>query len=276
MMSRAQAIATYSQQAMDMIEALDNMGLGAFMQAECADHPFLRRHPWGQLFRRWWCDQDGEDLDEHGVVHCGATRVVYTREGCPFVLKIPTANCCHEEPYLPQCTDYCEREAALYATICTDYPEAADCFAGCWKVGSYDFGEGLVVPIYIMEYAYISSEDNSMTARIYVQANWRDIASSDVYRLNKEVYTGADEDGYGYRLFAERAADAMLMSDPSPDTLQMRIFASEQWGERKSMAVTHACSDLDITDLHTGNYGLLVDGDWDTLVITDYAGYFEG
>lgn len=275
MMSRAQAIATYSQQAMEMVEALDNMGLGAFMQVECAEHPFLRRYPWGQLFRYWWGQRGGHELDEHGVVHGGATRIVYAREGCPFVLKIPTAKCCHEESCLPQCEDYCEREAALYSTICADYPNAADCFAGCWHIGDYDFGEDVVVPIYIMEYAHISSETNSLTARIYVRAHWRDIASSDIYRLNKEVYTSEDEDNYGYHLFEERAADAMLMSNPSPDTLQMRIFAAEQWGEHKSEAVTNACSDLDITDLHTGNYGLLVDGDWDTLVITDYAGYLE-
>lgn len=176
MMSRAQAITTYGRQAMEMVEALDNLGLGAFMQAECADKPFLRRHPWGQLFRCWWRQQGGEKLDEHG----GATRIVYAREGCPLVLKIPTTKCCHEESYLPQCEDYCEREAALYSTICADYPNAADCFAGCWHIGDYD------------------------TARTYVRANWRDIASSDIYRLNKEAYTGEDEDNYGYHLFDVR------------------------------------------------------------------------
>lgn len=50
MMSRAQAITTYGQQAMEMVEALDNLGLGAFMQTECADKPFLRQHPWGSCF----------------------------------------------------------------------------------------------------------------------------------------------------------------------------------------------------------------------------------
>ena len=226
---------------------------------------------WGNVFRDWWDDAHRREYDWENL-HSGATRFVYVNEDLPFVLKMPIIPCFQDVDDRPvEGASYCDREVNLYAKIRADYPDAADCFAACWYLGDYEVA-GLGLPIYAMERMLINSVTNSTAAMTYVSSNWRALAAEDRYGLN---INALGDDEAGYRVFLERASNRFSISETSYGPLSMRLFAEHYWGERRSEIVTQACTQLEIVDLHTGNYGIRAADDWSSLCITDYAGFFD-
>ena len=189
-----------------------------------------------------------DNAAEHLGVWCGTgcTKFVIGDEYHDYVIKI-------QPPYLDDDHsefDYCGREVEVYnAAVVGGF---ADKFAWTAKLFDYDFGDGIVLPVYVMECCQCGYEmiDDEMD-------DWHYTKYCTSHRLEKS------DDAFNEYCSNGRHSGS--------DSERMLEWAFSVWGGEYSPSSDFVCfmRDMCVNDIHAGNWG------WcnNRLVLVDYSGY---
>lgn len=196
-------------------------------------------------FECMWEERDNACDDLHIWTACGATKFVIGTDDCDYIIKFQ----------LFDSFDYCGREVETYNAAKARGLE--DKFAWCDKLFDFTFscrGDERTVPVYVMEwcqcgYEMISDDASEYCYRRYITKH----ELPDCEESREKYY---DSEGYIERI----------------DILE---WACDVWGtpygETSSDAILDFLREMQVNDLHAGNWG------WcdRRLVLTDYSGYGE-
>lgn len=181
--------------------------------------------------------------DDNFCFFAGVTRGVVIPEDANFVIKFDL----YKESYVLNNYSPCRKEAQNYLKL---KEKELD-----WIVAPVEYGFTFNnIDFYLQEKCYVNE----------------DINESILYDFYSSSYTAADlPEGVDFE-DKEKVEDyfASLVCDPTITDILLGIFKLDYCDD-----ILKVFYELEINDLHTGNFGITKSGD---PVIFDYAGYFGG